>query len=485
MVEIVIKNCNQCELHGSRKELIKLYEKFRIKHPNAWHILRYQRTKNKWDGYIKYISDTGTFKIGLLPIIYKTAKSFGFKVKVVDNRIIPDIKPKIPTKLGDKSLYPRQIQAIKTLLNNKVGGVPFLICAGDYSVGFGKTLLFCALYKSFEGKLPTILLLNDSDLFNQFKREIPQLLPDEDISFIQGSKNNRWGKFNIAMVQSVSRNLKLFQSKLLDIRMVLIDEADVIDNKTYQSVISHLYNSYIRIGLSGTLYMSDRKKYLVHNMNIRQFIGDMVDQVKSSEQIKTGRATKVVVKMIYTNIGEKGELDYQKEYNNTVIRNKESYNISFSRMLFNYNYQRTPMIILTKFIDHCENLYKYYTNRIKKLGLPLRVAYLHHEVKNRDKILDDVRNGKIDILISTTVIARGKNIPQLQYLQNIASMDSQEKSIQILGRLVRKHESKNKTYLDDFVFNGTYLTRHGNHRKVYYQKQGFKVIKIEYEKRNK
>ena len=485
MVEIVIKNCNQCELHGSRKELIKLYEKFRIKHPNAWHILRYQRTKNKWDGYIKYISDTGTFKIGLLPIIYKTAKSFGFKVKVVDNRIIPDIKPKIPTKLGDKSLYPRQIQAIKTLLNNKVGGVPFLICAGDYSVGFGKTLLFCALYKSFEGKLPTILLLNDSDLFNQFKREIPQLLPDEDISFIQGSKNNRWGKFNIAMVQSVSRNLKLFQSKLLDIRMVLIDEADVIDNKTYQSVISHLYNSYIRIGLSGTLYMSDRKKYLVHNMNIRQFIGDMVDQVKLSEQIKTGRATKVVVNMIYTNIGEKGELDYQKEYNNTVIRNKESYNISFSRMLFNYNYQRTPMIILTKFIDHCENLYKYYTNRIKKLGLPLRVAYLHHEVKNRDKILDDVRNGKIDILISTTVIARGKNIPQLQYLQNIASMDSQEKSIQILGRLVRKHESKNKTYLDDFVFNGTYLTRHGNHRKVYYQKQGFKVIKIEYEKRNK
>lgn len=485
MVEIVIKNCNQCELHGSKKELIKLYEKFRIKHPNAWHILRYQRTKNKWDGYIKYISDTGTFKIGLLPIIYKTAKSLGFKVKVVDNRIIPDIKPKIPTKLGDKSLYPRQIQAIKTLLNNKVDGVPFLICAGDYSVGFGKTLLFCALYKSFEGKLPTILLLNDSDLFNQFKREIPQLLPNEDISFIQGSKNNRWGKFNIAMVQSVSRNLKLFQSKLLDIRMVLIDEADVIDNKTYQSVISHLYNSYIRIGLSGTLYMSDRKKYLVHNMNIRQFIGDMVDQVKLSEQIKTGRATKVVVKMIYTNIGEKGELDYQKEYNNTVIKNKESYNISFSRMLFNYNYQRTPMIILTKFIDHCENLYKYYTNRIKKLGLPLRVAYLHHEVKNRDKILDDVRNGKIDILISTTVIARGKNIPQLQYLQNIASMDSQEKSIQILGRLVRKHESKNKTYLDDFVFNGTYLTRHGNHRKVYYQKQGFKVIKIEYEKRNK
>ena len=83
---------------------------------------------------------------------------------------------------GSIKLYPRQIQAIKTLLNNKVGDTPFLICAGDYSVGFGKTLLFCALYKAYQGNLPTILLLNDSDLFNQFKREIPELLPNEDIA---------------------------------------------------------------------------------------------------------------------------------------------------------------------------------------------------------------------------------------------------------------------------------------------------------------
>lgn len=400
MVEIIIKNCNQCQLNGSRKELMKLYDTFRIKHPNAWHITRFQKGKYQWDGYIKYISSYGEFKIGLLPMVYNTLKSWGVEdIKITDKRIIPNIEPIIPTQLGANynpiKLYPRQIQAIKTLLNNKVGDTPFLICAGDYSVGFGKTLLFCALYKAYQGNLPTILLLNDSDLFNQFKREIPELLPNEDIAFIQGSKCNRWGKFNVAMVQSISKNIRQYQQNLLDIRMVLIDEADIIDNKTYQTVISYLYNSFIRIGLSGTIYMNERKNGIVHNMNVRQFIGDVVDQVKLSEQIKTGRATKVIVKMIYTGIGE----------------------------------------------------------------------------------------GNIDILISTTVIARGKNIPTLQYLQNIASMDSQEKSIQILGRLVRKHESKNKTYLDDFIFEGTFLKRHGNHRKVYYQKQGFKVIKIEYTKK--
>ncbi len=488
MVEIIIKNCNQCQLNGSRKELMKLYDTFRIKHPNAWHITRFQKGKYQWDGYIKYISSYGEFKIGLLPMVYNTLKSWGVEdIKITDKRIIPNIEPIIPTQLGANynpiKLYPRQIQAIKTLLNNKVGDTPFLICAGDYSVGFGKTLLFCALYKAYQGNLPTILLLNDSDLFNQFKREIPELLPNEDIAFIQGSKCNRWGKFNVAMVQSISKNIRKYQQNLLDIRMVLIDEADIIDNKTYQTVISYLYNSFIRIGLSGTIYMNERKSGIVHNMNVRQFIGDVVDQVKLSEQIKTGKATKVVVKMIYTSIGEKVPNDYQREYKLNIIENKESYKLSFSRMLYNYKYGRVPMVILCKFIDHCEDLYKYYTERINKMGLPLRVAYLHHNVKNRDKILTDIREGNIDILISTTVIARGKNIPTLQYLQNIASMDSQEKSIQILGRLVRKHESKNKTYLDDFIFDGTFLKRHGNHRKIYYQKQGFKVLKIEYTKK--
>ena len=138
MVEIIIKNCNQCQLNGSRKELMKLYDTFRIKHPNAWHITRFQKGKYQWDGYIKYISSYGEFKIGLLPMVYNTLKSWGVEdIKITDKRIIPNIEPIIPTQLGANynpiKLYPRQIQAIKTLLNNKVGDTPFLICAGDYS----------------------------------------------------------------------------------------------------------------------------------------------------------------------------------------------------------------------------------------------------------------------------------------------------------------------------------------------------------------
>lgn len=474
MIRIEIQNGNICQLDGDRKALIKLYDLFRVKHPGSWHIMMYQKGKTRWDGFIKYISDAGRFKIGLLPKVVEEAKRLGQKVKVVDKRA-PIPQPKVPKTLGDRTLYPRQVKALEKILFNKVEGVPFNICAGDLAVGFGKSTLFAAIHKAFSNKLKTVLLLNDADLFNQFKREIPPMLPGIDIQFIQGSKVTHWGDFNVAMVQSLARNIKKYQWDLSRVDICLIDEADVIDNRTYKVVIEHLYNARIRVGLSGTLYMSKFKKDLMHNMNVMSFIGEKVDTVKLIDQMKAGKATPVIVKMVSTHIGEKWD-DYKDEYDHVITYNKEAYKASFQRAMFNAQYHRYPMLIVTKYIDHCEKLYQYYQEKNKALNLKLKIAYAHHETKNRTQILEDFRLGKIDILISTTIISRGKNFPTLRYLQNTASMDSNEKSIQILGRLVRQCEGKDKAYLDDLAFEGHYLSRHAKHRKVYYQREKLKVI---------
>ena len=88
---------------------------FRIKHPDAWHIMMYSRAKN-WDGYVKYISDYGQFKIGLLNKVYNECLKMGQKVKIIDNRLPLGIKPVIPTVVGDKEL--REVQ--KEALENSV-----------------------------------------------------------------------------------------------------------------------------------------------------------------------------------------------------------------------------------------------------------------------------------------------------------------------------------------------------------------------------
>ena len=89
--------------------------------------------------------------------------------------------------LGDKEIREVQKEALEKIVYNKVGDTPFLICASDLAVNFGKTLVFCGLHQAFKRKLKTVLLLNSADLFKQFKKEIPELLPGEKVAFIQGS----------------------------------------------------------------------------------------------------------------------------------------------------------------------------------------------------------------------------------------------------------------------------------------------------------
>ena len=149
MITITIKNCNVCELSGPAKFTNKLYEMFRIKHPDAWHIMMYSRAKN-WDGYVKYISDYGQFKIGLLNRVYNECLKTGQEVKIIDNRPQLGVKPVIPTILGDKELREVQKEALEKILNNRVGDTPFLICASDLAVNFGKTLVFCGLHQAFK-----------------------------------------------------------------------------------------------------------------------------------------------------------------------------------------------------------------------------------------------------------------------------------------------------------------------------------------------
>ena len=471
-IQIIIRNANQCQLEGDIKLLGKLYTKFSYKHHNAWFIL--QKTRTKWDGYVRYISKTGFFKIGLLGMVYEEACKLSKDVTITDKRPSLGVKPKISPTLGNLTLRPDQINTLKKILNNKVGGIPFLICSANLAVGFGKSLLFCSIHKAFQSKLNTVLLLNDSDLFNQFKTELPKLLPEETITFIQGNKVEKWTKFNVAMVQSLYKNLDTYQRQLESIQICLIDESDVIDNNTFKAVLMHLYNTSVRIGLSGTLYKGKLKKHLIPNMNIRSFIGDVADEVKLADQMKKGTSTKTIIKSITLNYPVKPSLSYEEEYRSVIIENPLAYEVVLQRINYNLKYDRLPMLIATKFIDHTDKMEAF----LKKHLPYLTVKGVHHKTPNRSSVLDEFREGKIDILIATTIISRGKNIPLLQYTCNASSMDAEERTIQLVGRSVRLHHSKSKAVIDDLIFPGKYLTRHGNHRRNYYLRENLKVIKV-------
>lgn len=470
-----------CELDLPLKFAQKLYQEFSVRHPNAFYLRTRQRGMQNWDGKIHYVNKHGEFKIGLLPAVYEKCIEYGIKPKVVDMRKpLPKVK-KVVTKIGKYKLRPEQEKAVKAIISNQIGNTLFQIGVLDYTVNAGKTLIMSSLYLSYKRELKTLLITNDSDWLNQAREEFKQYLPGENITFVQGKVLN-WSNFTIGMVQSISRNMRFYQQELSKIDMVLVDEADQGGSKQYQNVLTRLFNTRVRIGLSGTIYMSKLAKDKVKNMNLEVFFGKVIAEFKLKDSIKKGYSTKTIVKMVpskpwYGN-WESDCISYKEIYDDSITLNKYARKMAYDRLRWNINQGRYPALVVCKHIAHCENLYKFFK---RKLGDAYNIAYVHVNTpsKLRQQIMKDFREGKIDILVSTTIIARGKNFPKLRYLLNAASMDSQEKSIQFLGRLVRTDESKNRVYLDDLHYQGNYLSRHGRHRKQYYQKQELKVILLE------
>ena len=265
--------------------------------------------------------------------------------------------------------------------------------------------------------------------------------------------------------------------------VVSIDEADVADNKQFKTVLSYLYNVRIRLGLSGSIYMSKLKKDLIHNMNLRSFFGDEIHIITKQDMVKKGYSTPVIIKITEGNshnphLVADGWLDTFKK---AVIEDPVAKKKSAERVLYNIKYNRLPAIIVTRFIEHAESLYKYYTNHPELKDYNIRV--IDHTSKNRESIINQFAQGKIDVLITTYIIKRGINLPLAVYLQNAAGSDSEEDISQICGRMERTFKGKKKSYLDDMYYYGQYLERHSKHRINYYIRTGMKVINLK-KKRN-
>ena len=473
MITIEITN-NKGKLIGDIKKLMQVQKAFKIKNPNAYFIrMRAKNVQPNWDGMIWYVTEANYFKIGLLPQVYDfIVNTMKEEVQFIDHRLDFDIKPLIPKQIGDNTPRDYQGEAISSVVNNKVGDLHFPICVIDAATNAGKTTIMAGIYLAYKRKIPALVLLNDGDLFEQFKEEIPKLVGN-DFGYVRG-KDAKWGKFTIAMVQTLSQKIDIYRDKLSQYGILLVDEADLADNKTYKTILQYCSNANVRVGLSGSIFLSKLKKDFQKNQNLHSFFGNTVFKITKKEMVEKGHSTNIVIRMFpgSKKPGIKG--DFKAEYDRGITYNEDRAMESINRMKYHIKRKHLPAIVVCQFHNHVELMYKVYQ---RELGKRYRIAFVHHAVKDRKKIFEKFRKGEIDILISSFIIKRGKNFPLVKYLQNAAGSDSHETILQIMGRLERKHKSKNKSYMEDFYDEGVYLSRHSKHRYSYYLQTQFKVIK--------
>lgn len=471
--QVIITLTNfRCNLRMPTKELLKMKKELADRNPSAYHMRRYM--PKGWDGMQHYITDKGSFKIGQLDrIVEWLLANTDFPIKVDDRR--QPMKPMvIPDKVGNKIPRPYQKEAVESILNNKIGEVHHRVGVINAATNAGKTLMMAMFFEAFQRKCKMIMLINDADLYNQFKEELPELLGD-DVGFIRGQEfiDN---KFVVAMVPTLARNIAKFKNYLLKFEIVAVDECDLGGSSSYKKVLANLSQCQVRVGLSGSIYMEMKNNEQRFKWNaLRDFFGDQKFVITKREMVDIGHSTELVIKIIPGNMkpGKKGDYDY--EYNELITNNVDRHEVVYQRLMFNMKYGRVPAVIMCRYHEHIEQIYEY----LKEKGVT-SIMYVHGGVKDkmRKDIIRQFRDGKFEVLVASMILKRGKNFPLLRYICNAAGGDSHETLIQIMGRGERKHESKKKVYIDDLYDRGHYLQRHSKHRVGWYKREKFKVIKL-------
>ena len=170
--------------------------------------------------------------------------------------------------------------------------------------GGGKTV--CALYIASQLKLPTLVLVHNTFLRDQWIERLNAFLPEARIGQVQGDKIEIENKdIIVAMLQSIS--MKDYPvSTFKPIGLVIVDECHHIASESFSQAIPKITSKYM-LGLSAT---PERKDKLMHVIN--WFLGpliyksdtaDKVDALVSVEYFEFDPPDKAFNEIIYNDAG--------------------------------------------------------------------------------------------------------------------------------------------------------------------------------------
>lgn len=97
----------------------------------------------------------------------------------------------------------------------------------------------------------------------------------------------------------------------------------------------------------------------------------------------------------------------------------------------------------------------------------------------RQRIIDAYKRGKIDVLISSTILDEGFDAPCTQTLILAGGGKAEHRQLQRIGRAMRAAEGKDRALIFDFMDEGYYLGKHSEGRLAAYEAEpAFEVARL-------
>lgn len=337
-----------------------------------------------------------------------------------------------------------------------------LICL---QTGGGKTV--CGLYIASQLKLPTLVLVHNTFLRDQWVERISQFLPNARIGLFQGeTKQVEDRDIVVGMLQTISMK-ELPVDTFKNIGLVIVDECHHIASEAFSQAVPKLTSKYM-LGLSAT---PERKDRLMHVIN--WFLGPLLYKSDTSDKVDPG---------VFVEVFEFEEGD---EKFNEIIYNKQG--VMFTSLMVNklvdfeprnkmlvelltdvYDDSERQILVLTDRVEHTKILYEMLPTNIKEQSCILSRSV---DSKTRSEWCETKR-----ILLATYQMCKeGFDVATLNTLVIATPRPDVD---QIVGRILRVEKTKRTVspLIIDIVDPA--FRRQFQERLSLYNKRSYKVEKM-------
>jgi len=344
----------------------------------------------------------------------------------VSTRDVQQTKAEYWTFAG--SIRPAQIPVVDSFLKPEPhDGIISL------QTGGGKTV--CALYIASMLKLPTLVLVHNTFLRDQWLERIGAFLPNARIGRVQGETLDIENKdIVVAMLQSLSMK-EYAPSTFKNIGLVIVDECHHIASEAFSQSIPKITSKYM-LGLSAT---PERKDKLMHVIN--WFLGPLLYKSDTADKIDD------LVKVEYF------EFDPPDKEFNHIILNPAG--VMFTSLMVNkvvdyeprnmflieilkdvFDDKERQILVLSDRVEHTQRLYELLPEEIREQS-----CILSRKTSSAERTT--MMNTKRILIATYQMCKEGFDCPTLNTLLIATSRPDVD---QIVGRILRVEKEKRKIH---------------------------------------
>ena len=433
--------------------------------------------KNRgWDGYTKLFSKAkNAFPTGLKDRVVRIYKKKYPKAvfEIEDMRYFRKTKKITESypELEGITLRPHQIRACNSMTKRKHG----VLWASTNS---GKTECAIAVAKVLD--LPTLFLVKGKDLVLQtYERFKARLGSDADVGIVMADKWNV-RKFTIASADTLARRFSPTKitakssGRQRQVKDLLNNTQVMIIDECHSSAATGLWNigryckaSY-RFGLSGTPFKRGDKQ----DLKLVALTGEVCCKITNKEMIEHGISAPTDIQLVEMDRPKLDpHLEYIDAYDSGVISNVYR-NSAICKATDSFYQQGKNVLIIVKNIAHGKTLDDMLYNYKPNVFMPHKFIHGSTPMDERTDAIADFKDGVFKVMISSSILDQGIDIPNIDVLIFAAGGKSYIRAIQRVGRGLRINDGKDKLVVIDFCDKThKYLAKHSMERIAAYNKE--------------